>query len=140
MKEHSFSMQLISQESPAMEINYLEGNELEWLMHKGSFWFWQRARFCEGERESIYQCMLAILTLPLFSFWFFSFFPSHSFLFYFLVSLFKFLFLSYGSRCCSVFCSQQGSLFIIKISHKRTQLLWHQKTNSFYLGELCLWS
>ena len=34
-KERFFSMQLISQESPAVEINYLEGNRLEWLMYKG---------------------------------------------------------------------------------------------------------
>ena len=37
-KKRSFSTQLISQENPAVEINYPEGNGLEWLMHKGPFW------------------------------------------------------------------------------------------------------
>ena len=52
-------------------------------MRKGSLWFSQRARFHKGERESIYQCMPTILILTLISFWLFSFFPSHSFLFLF---------------------------------------------------------
>ena len=47
-------------------------------MHRGSLWFSQRARFHEGERESIYRCMPTILILTLFSF-----FSSHSFLFLF---------------------------------------------------------
>ena len=66
-----------------MEINCPEGNEPEWFMHRGSLWFSQRARFHEGERESIYRCMPAVLILTLFSFWLFSFFPFHSFLFLF---------------------------------------------------------
>ena len=69
--------------SPAMEINCLKGNGPEWFMHRGSLWFSQRARFHEGERKSIYRCMPAILILTLFTFWLFSFFSSHSFLFLF---------------------------------------------------------
>ena len=70
-------------QSPVVEINCPEGNGPEWFMRRGSLWFSQRARFHEGERESIYRCMSAILILTLFSFWLFSFFPSHSFLFLF---------------------------------------------------------
>ena len=40
-------------QSPVVEINYPEGNGPEWFMGKGSLWFSQRARFHEGERESI---------------------------------------------------------------------------------------
>ena len=52
-------------------------------MRRGSLLFSQRVRFHVGKRESIYRCMLTILILTLFSFWLFSFFPSHSFLFLF---------------------------------------------------------
>ena len=66
-------MQLISQESLAVEINYLEGNGPEWFMHKGLLLILTEAEFCEGERKSIYWCMPVVLTLHLFSFWLFSF-------------------------------------------------------------------
>ena len=86
-------------------------------MHKGSFWFWQRAGFCEGERESIYWCMPAVLTFYLFYFFGFSpFFLSLTLVsFCFLVYLFDFLFLRYGSRPLSFLCSRQRSLFIVLV-------------------------
>ena len=93
-KERSFSTQLSLKKSPAVEINCPERNGPEWFMHKDSLWFSHRAGFRERERESIYRCMFAVLILTLFSFGLFSFFPSHLFLFYYWVSLFKFLFLS----------------------------------------------
>ena len=97
-------------------------------MRRGSLWFSQKARFHEGERESIYQCMPAILILTLFSFWLFSFFPSHSFLFYSLASLFKFLFLSQGSPFFSL------SLFTARPSFYSTchdRILLFQPLTSF---------
>ena len=67
-----------------MEINCPEGNRPEWFMCRGSLRFSQRARFHEGERESIYRCMPTILILTLFFFfWLFSFLPSHLLLFLF---------------------------------------------------------
>ena len=81
-KERSFSTQLISQEEgPAVEINYPEGNGPEWFMHRGSLRFSQRARFHEGERESIYRSMPTVLILTLYFFLivFFLSFPLISF-------------------------------------------------------------
>ena len=46
-----------------MEINHFEGKGPEWLVHKGTFCFWQRAGLWEEERESTYWCMPAALTL-----------------------------------------------------------------------------
>ena len=49
-----------------MEINHFEGSRPEWLVHKRTLCFWQRAGLWEGERESTYWCMPAALTLYLF--------------------------------------------------------------------------
>ena len=67
----------------------------------------------ERGNQSISACLHSNSPSIFFLVVFFSFFPLHSFLFYFKVYFFEFLFLSYGSRCCSVFCSRQGSLFIV---------------------------
>ena len=81
-KERFFSTQLISQESPAMEINYLEGNGPEWLMHKGlllvlteSMILWGR----KGINLLVYACHFNSLSI-FFLVFLFSFFLSHSFL------------------------------------------------------------
>ena len=84
-EEHLFSTQLISQErNPTTEINHFEGSGPEWLVPKGNpfLCFWQRAGFCEGEREITYWCMPMELTL-FFSFLFFLCFSVFSLLFLF---------------------------------------------------------
>ena len=114
-KERFFSTQLISQESPVVEINYLEGNGPEWLIHKGLLLILTESRILwkrEGINLLVHVCRSNSPSI-FFLVVFFSFFPLHSFLFYFKVYFFEFLFLSYGSRCCSIFCSRQGSLFIV---------------------------
>ena len=50
-KERFFSMQLISQESPAVKINYLEGNGPEWLIHKGLLLILTESRILWGREE-----------------------------------------------------------------------------------------
>ena len=83
-EKHLFSKWIISQGDPAVEINHFEGSGPEWLVYKNTFCFWQKARFWEGERESIYWCMLTVLILYLFL----SFFSN--------ISLFLIFFLSYS--------------------------------------------
>ena len=65
-EECLFSKWIISQGDLAVEINHFERSRPEWLVHKNTLCFWQRARFWEGERESTYWCMSAALTLYLF--------------------------------------------------------------------------
>ena len=83
-------------------------------MHRDSLRFSQRAGFHEGERESIYQCMPAvlILTLSFFLVVFFLSFPLVSF------SISQFLFSSayFLVKVLIVplfFCSRQDPFFIV---------------------------
>ena len=111
-EEHIFSKWIISQGDPAVEINHFEGSGPKWLAHKNTFRFRQRARFWEGERESTYWCMLAVLTLYLFfspSFLIFPFFLSF-FLFLILISISWFSSFQHRSACCC--CYVIVSLFL----------------------------
>ena len=116
-EECLFSKWIISQGDLAMEINHFEGSGPEWLVHKNTLCFRQRARFWEGERESTYWCMPAILTLYLFLF-FFSNIPL--FLsFFFLLLFFNPCFLFLGFQVFNTvaffilffFCTWQGPLY-----------------------------
>ena len=83
-KDCSFSTQLISQEKVlSWRLTALREIGLSGFLHRGSLRFSQRAGFHEGERESIYRCMTAvlILTLSFFLVVFFLSFPLVSFLF-----------------------------------------------------------
>ena len=115
-EERTFLLNAInlSGKSPVVEINCPKRNRPEWFMHKGSLWFSQRAGFREGERESIYRCMPAVLILTLFSFWLFSFlsFPLVSFS----ISWFLFsnsYFLIKVPVIALLLCSRQDPLFIL---------------------------
>ena len=97
-EECLFSKWIFSQGNPAVKINHFEGSGPEWLVHKRTLCFRQRARLWEREKELTYWCMPANLTFYLFlSFssniplsYLFSFFLFFLILvFYFLV--FKFL-------------------------------------------------
>ena len=73
-KERFFSMQLISQGSPTMKINYLEGNGLEWLMQKGLLLVLTESRILwgrEGINLLVHACRSNFLSILFF--WFFSF-------------------------------------------------------------------
>ena len=99
-KERSFSTQSISQERVLpWRLTALRETSLSGFSAQMFLRFSQRARFHEGEKGPIYWCMpiVLILTFVFLSCDFLSFF-SHSFLCYFSVSLFKFLFLSRSSR------------------------------------------
>ena len=81
-KERSFLTQLISQEKVLpWRFTALREMDLSGFLHRGSLRFSQRVGFHEGERESIYRCMLAvlILTLSFFLVVFFLSFPLVSF-------------------------------------------------------------
>ena len=49
-EERLFSMQLISQENPATEINRFEGNGLEWLVLRGTLFAFGRGKDFEREK------------------------------------------------------------------------------------------
>ena len=49
-EEHLFSMQLISQENPTIEINSFEGNRLEWLVPGRTFFAFGKGQDFERER------------------------------------------------------------------------------------------
>ena len=88
-----------------MEINYLEGNRLEWLMHKGLLLVLTKSRILWG-RERINLLVHACHSNYLFIFFLvvlFFFLSLTLVSLYFLVYLFKFIFLSYGSHCSSPF-------------------------------------
>ena len=65
-----------------MEINHFEVSGPKWLVPKIIICFWHRAGFLEGERESTYWCMSAILSLcflSLFLIFLFLFFSQYLF-------------------------------------------------------------
>ena len=81
-----------------MEINHFKGSRPEWLVHRSTFRFWQRARFLRG-REGINLLVHACRSNPLsFSFIFliFPFFLS----FFFLNSCFYFLTFKFSVPWC----------------------------------------
>ena len=113
-EEHLFSKWIISQGDPTVEINHFEGKGPEWLVHKGTFCFWQRAGLWEEERESTYWCMSAALTLYLFLS-----FSSNIPLSYLFFLNTCFLFPGFQTPMpwcwCLLPCTQQGSLFIVSV-------------------------
>ena len=101
-----------------MKINHFEGNKPEWLVHKRTLCVWQRARLWEGERELIYWCMPAALTLYLFLSFSSNISLSYlfSFFLFFLILVFYFLFFKFLYRgACVVPCTQQWPLFIVYV-------------------------
>ena len=109
-----FSTQLISQESPAVEINYLEGNVPEWLMHKGLLLVLTESRILCGRKGInllVHACRSNSLSLFILVF-LFSFFP-HTCFFLFPGLSFRIPIPQLWFPSLLSFCSQPGSLFIV---------------------------
>ena len=95
--------------NPAVEINHFERIGPEWLVPKRTLYFWQTTGLWEGERESTYWCMPAILSSLFFLCCFPSFLSTYSYFLRFSPRD------SYYRDCDPPPCAWQGPFFIVPV-------------------------